>query len=49
MTSITVMQVFASPLLLLKDPSLIKAEGLIFGKLIKLAPRFDVHDSIYCH
>jgi hypothetical protein len=48
MTSTAVMQVVASPLLLLKDPSLIKAEGLIFGELMKLAPRFDVQDNIYC-
>jgi len=42
------MQVVAFPLLLLKDSSLIKAEGLIFRELMKLVPRFDVQDNIYC-
>jgi succinate-semialdehyde dehydrogenase/glutarate-semialdehyde dehydrogenase len=38
------MDMKTSPLSLLKDPSLLKTDGLIDGKWVKGAKRFDVHD-----
>ena len=39
------MDMKTSPLALLKDPSLLKTDGLINGQWVKGGARFDVHRS----